>query len=50
MNKILMTAAESALGLSSYQTPETSVMEVSAEGLLCISGQIETWEEDQIKW
>ena len=47
MNKILMTAANSTLGVSSYESPAVTVVEVLSEGVLCASGQFfEEWDEE----
>ena len=50
MNKILMTAANSTLGVSSYESPAVTVVEVLSEGVLCASGQLEGWNEDELDW
>ena len=50
MNKILMTAANSTLGVRSYESPTVSVVEVISEGVLCASGQLEMWDEDVLDW
>ena len=50
MNKILMNAAGSSLGARSYESPEVNVVEVHSEGVLCASGQLEGWQEDELDW
>ena len=50
MNKILKPAADSTLGARSYETPTVSVVEVISEGVLCASGQLEGWQEDDLDW
>ena len=50
MNKILMTAANSTLGVRSYESPAVTVVEVISEGVLCASGQLEGWYEDDLDW
>ena len=43
MNKELTTTATLALGVSSYESPAISVAEVLSEGVICASGQLESW-------
>lgn len=50
MNKILKQAADSTLGARSYETPAVNVVEVLSEGVLCASGQLEGWQEDDLDW
>lgn len=50
MNKELTTAANFTLGGGSYESPTVSVVEVLSEGVLCASGQLEGWEEDNLDW
>ena len=50
MNKILKPAATSTLGARSYETPAVNVVEVISEGVLCASGQLEGWHEDDLDW
>ncbi len=50
MNKELTTAATLSLGARSYESPAVSVVEVISEGVLCASGQLEGWEEDDLDW
>ena len=50
MNKILKPAADSTLGACSYETPAVNVVEVVSEGVLCASGQLEGWQEDDLDW
>ena len=50
MNKNLKPAANQALGGGSYESPAVSVVEVLSEGVLCASGQLEGWEEDNLDW
>ena len=50
MNKILKPAANSSLGVRSYETPAVSVVEVLSEGVLCASGQHEDWGYDDDLW
>ena len=46
MNKELTTAATRSLGVSSYESPAVTVVEVLSEGVLCASGQLEGWGEE----
>jgi hypothetical protein len=48
MNKILITAAASTLGSRSYESPAATVLEILTEGLMCMSGQLEGWSEDEL--
>lgn len=41
---------EIALGGGNYETPAASVVELNPEGVLCMSGQTEEWEEDTLIW
>lgn len=51
MNKELTTAATRSLGVSSYESPAVTVVEVLSEGVLCASGQLEGWEDgDAFTW
>ena len=50
MNKELTTAATLSLGVSSYESPAVTVVEVLSEGVLCASGQLEGWYEDDLDW
>ena len=50
MNRIVMNAASSTLGASSYETPAVNVVEVVSEGVLCASGQLEGWTEENLDW
>ena len=50
MNKILTTAAPATLGISSYESPAITAVEVLSEGVLCMSGDHETWEIDDDLW
>ena len=50
MNKELTTAATLSLGARSYESPAVTVVEVLSEGVLCASGQLEGWEEDELDW
>ena len=56
MNKILTTAAPATLGISSYESPAITAVEVLSEGVLCMSGDsfirensasFQDWEEDK---
>ena len=47
MNKINLTAAGSTLGTASYVSPEAKVTEIHSEGVLCMSGQLEGWKEEE---
>jgi hypothetical protein len=42
MNKKLTTADRQN---GSYRSPEVTVAEISNEGVLCASGQLEKWED-----
>lgn len=48
MNRNVMTAADFALGVGSYESPEVSVVEIRSEGVLCAS--FEEYEEDLLEW
>ena len=50
MNKELTTAANFTLGGGSYESPAVSVVEVLSEGVLCASGDHESWDEDDLDW
>ena len=50
MNKELTTAATLSLGVRSYESPAVSVVEVLSEGVLCASGQLEGWDEENLDW
>ena len=50
MNKELTTAVTLSLGVRSYESPAVSVVEVLSEGVLCASGQLEGWQEDDLDW
>ena len=47
MNKNTKPAATHTLGVSSYESPAANVVEVLSEGVLCASGQLEAWDEDE---
>lgn len=48
MNRNVMTAADFALGVGSYESPEVSVVEIRSEGVLCSS--FEEYKEDLLEW
>lgn len=49
MNEVKKTlAGESVLG--AYVTPETKVLHVQPEGVLCSSGMTERFEEGEFDW
>ena len=50
MNKKLLTTAD--CNNVSYRSPEVSVTEIFAEGVLCVSGRsLESWDEaDKFSW
>ena len=50
MNKTLTTAANLTLGVSSYVSPEVAVTEIHTEGVLCMSGQFQEWDEVDLNW
>jgi hypothetical protein len=50
MNKILTTAAPATLGISSYESPAITAVEVLSEGVLCMSGDHEEWYTDDDLW
>ena len=50
MNKELTHAATLSLGVHSYKSPTVHVVEVLSEGVLCASGQLEGWIEDDLDW
>lgn len=33
-----------------YVSPEMKVMEIYSEGMLCTSGTIEEWQEEELLW
>lgn len=33
-----------------YVAPEMQVMEIYSEGMLCTSGAIEEWQEEELLW
>ena len=33
-----------------YDSPAISVVEISSEGVLCLSGSFEQWNEEDFKW
>ncbi len=38
-----------------YEAPQTEILEVYSEGVLCLSGEnaegsIEFWEEEEVEW
>ena len=55
MNKILKPAANSSLGVRSYETPAVTVVEVLSEGVLCASAvgsnlSVDEWEDGEFSW
>ena len=50
MNKTLTTAATLTLGARSYESPAITAVEVLSEGVMCASGQLQGWEEDNLDW
>lgn len=50
MNKKLMNTAAASITIGSYESPKTEVLEIRSEGVLCQSGAIEEWEEEQLPW
>ena len=52
MNKILTTAAPATLGISSYESPAITAVEVLSEGVLCMSDikgntlSVDEWDTD----
>jgi hypothetical protein len=50
MNKILISVASAPLGTISYTAPMMKVIKMSTEGVLCVSGELEGWEEDDLDW
>ena len=55
MNKIFLTAAESSLRFSDYESPEALVTEVYSEGVLCASTagatlSVDNWENGEFSW
>ena len=51
MKTIKLTVASSPLGGGSYKSPEVTVMEISNEGVLCVSSpENEGWEETTPDW
>ena len=51
MNKKLLTTAD--CNNVSYRSPEVSVTEIFAEGVLCASAKsasFETWNEEELQW
>lgn len=56
MNKILKTAAPATLGISSYESPAITAVEVLSEGVLCMSDvkgntlSVDEWENGTFAW
>ena len=50
MNRIFNTAASVSLDSSSYTSPAINVVEVRTEGVLCASGDHESWGTDNDLW
>ena len=48
MNKKTFTMADRFNG--SYESPAVTVSEISAEGVLCVSGRFEEWNEEILEW
>jgi hypothetical protein len=36
--------------MGNYASPEVTVVEIAAEGVLCQSGQFEEWQEETLDW
>ncbi len=36
--------------MGNYASPEVTVVEIAAEGVLCQSGQFEEWNEETLNW
>ena len=36
--------------MGTYASPEVTVVEIAAEGVLCQSGQFEEWNEETLNW
>ena len=50
MNKILTTAAPATLGISSYESPAITAVEVLSEGVLCASDyklSVQKWDDEE---
>ena len=45
-----MTIERSFLAESKYESPQLKVLEIGFEGVLCQSGIVEEWEEDELEW
>ena len=50
MNKTLTTAATLTLGARSYESPAVNAVEIFSEGVMCASGQLEGWNEQDLDW
>ena len=50
MNKISNNTAFASLGASSYESPTMTVVDIHSEGILCASGELEDWFEDDLDW
>ena len=50
MNKILKTVASASFDISSYEAPAMIVVDMGPKGVLCVSGELEGWEEDDLDW
>ena len=54
MKTIKLTPAAFLPGEGSYESPEVSVTEIHAEGVLCVSErralEHEGWEEEDVDW
>ena len=50
MNKIINNTAFAALAADGYQSPEIMIIETISEGVLCASGELEDWFEEDLDW
>ena len=50
MNKIINNTAFASLAADGYQSPEIMSIETISEGVLCASGELEDWFEDDLDW
>ena len=50
MNRNYQPAAVTSLDTCSYMTPIVSAIDMKIEGMLCQSGQLENWWEDDLDW
>ena len=50
MNKKTTKTALASFSTSSYESPTMTVVDIHSEGILCASGELEDWLEDDLDW